>query len=255
MPPNMTDAFLQQENFQSISFATSSMSMEFVAPSKSHWTSQTGTKLVTFCEFRALWPTVLRYNSAALHHTTFISSLQQSLLYIACNHHIHLELYYENTASVICTKAFYTFTIRDMSLFVLSTDSIIGISIRKETLGTYTAKEIFKFVHKAMYNQHAPREYAVNTARHSTPKLSLTKNKLCTLTHTRTQTHTHWIFCIYHVYTPPPPARASARPFSHRNFLLYLRKKIKLFVVFYTQHHTNSCSDILDANVLEEWKH
>jgi len=47
-----------------------------------------------------------------------------------------------------------------MSLFVFSTNSIIGISIRKKTL----VPKVFKFASKAMYIQHVPQVEAVNTA-------------------------------------------------------------------------------------------
>jgi len=105
MPQTLNDTLLQHKIFRLFPSATPSRSSKFVAPSMQYGILHTGTKLTTFCKFQALWPMVLRYNSAALHCNTHFCH-QQSLLHIACNNHQHLELYYENTPSKMCTKVF-----------------------------------------------------------------------------------------------------------------------------------------------------
>ena len=105
MPQTLNDTLLQHKIFSLFPSVTPSRSSKFVAPSMQYGTLHTGTKLITFCKFQALWPMVLRYNSAALHCNTHFCH-QQSLLHIACNNHQHLEPYYENTPSKMCTKVF-----------------------------------------------------------------------------------------------------------------------------------------------------
>lgn len=125
-----------------------------------------------------------------------------------------------------------------MSLFVFSANSIIGISIRKKTL---VPKEVFKFASKAMYIQHVPQVEAVNTDSSFNANAFFDEKQIV-------HSSIHLPHFLHHtIYT-----HTHSRTFSHRNLHLYRKEIIKLFADFYTQHHANSCSDILDANVLQK---
>lgn len=133
-----------------------------------------------------------------------------------------------------------------MSLFVFSTNSIIGISIRMKTLVPQKSSQICR--QSNVYPACSTRISCQHCIIQLKCFFFLWKTN-CTLPHTGVF-NTHCMFCIIPC-TPTP----TCMPIFTQKFTFVSKEKIKLFADFYTQHHTNSCSDILDANVLQKWKH
>jgi len=74
------------------------------------------------------------------------------------------------------------------------------------------------------------------------------KNKLYSSIHWGFQHSLHFLHNTMYTHTHTH----THLPIFTQKLTFVSEEKIKLFADFYTQHHTNSCSDILDANVLQK---